>query len=253
MGRERRDGLFRLLHPGADGAPAVTVDVGDVQGVGSGQFHGLEEPLDIGALRETTGMEGDVGVARIRQLDGPGRGLGGERIVPAEQLEADGPLAQASVEECLELRRARIGALHRLAGSDRLDAGDVQADPVVAGDVQDAVDGSRHVQGGRHADLGHHLVARPPPQPGRGVHVHVDDAGKRDQAAEIEDLARQGGIQVRGNLNDLPTGNGEVGGFDAGRERIDDRPALQQDVKGHCHPTSFPQGSRVSLGRLGRS
>ena len=83
--------------------------------------------------------------------------------------------------------------------------------------------------------------------------MHVNDAGKRDQAVEIEDLARQGGVQVRGDFDDLPAGHGEVGGLDASPERIDDRPSLQQDVKGHSHPTSFPQVSRVSLGGLGRS
>ncbi len=127
-------------------------------------------------------MKGDVRPFLPRDSDRAGSGIRCHREMAAEQLQPDRPDAQAVPEQVAQFAFARIGRSDGVAGADVVHAGDVEPRPVLAGDVDDALDGSRHVEGGGDARQRQHPMPRPTAEPSGEMDVEVDDAGDDGQA-----------------------------------------------------------------------
>ena len=119
-----------------------------------------------------------------------------------------------------------------------LDAGNVQPDAMLPGDVHDAVHRAGHVEGGRDTDLGHHLVAPLAPKPRGGVHVQVDDARHHVISADVEQFLGEGRIDIRGNVGDLSASHGDIHDPLALRRRVNHHSVLQQGVVAMRHGRS---------------
>jgi hypothetical protein len=66
--------------------------------------------------------------------------------------------------------------------------------------------------------------------------VQVDQAGADDKARHVADIGAVTRLQVRPDLRDLAGGEGDVGDAVEVLRRVDDAPALEDEIVGHFRP-----------------
>ena len=229
VGAQHLDGFLRLFVDGIDAAAAVSVDVGEVQALALGGLDDLAHAEDVGARSVRTGVPGDVGVHVVGGLDEFAARFKRQRPVAAHDLDADGALFEAFTDKLLELLargRHRAAVLH---GREAFEHRDVDACAAGLGRLEDFVDGTRHVEAGRHAGGSRHARAVSRAEHAAEMQMGIDEAGHDDEAREVLDFGSFA-LEVRSDGCNAAVLDGHVHDAVSAVDRVHDTGILEKTI-----------------------
>ena len=130
---------------------------------------------------------------------------------------------------------AGIFSLDRNIASHHVDAGHINAGPVIRRHSHRTVDRPRHIEYGRDADLGHHLVGVLPAELAAHMRVQINDSRQDAIPPGVDNLVSLGPVDVFGDFFDLAAGNRHIITAFQFAARIDDITVFQQQIiSTHC-------------------
>ena len=180
-----------------------------MQRIATGHLNCLDHAFNVGAVLGCAGVPGNVSTTLKSSFDEFGRYSRCQRIVAAEELDAQSTLFKGDVNERFHFVFAGCRRLERKWRRSKLQDSHVDACAILRNVVENVVQWAGHIQTSRDTVHREHFRAERRAPHRAEVNVTVDDAGLQHQTGEIDHFAC-GGTEIGSHGRNQAVFNGDI-------------------------------------------